>query len=66
MGEASTKAKNKYNTKSYDRINLVIPKGRKADIQAHAEQRGESTNGFITRAIDEAIDRDHERGEQNE
>ena len=27
-------------------------------IQAHAEARSESVNGFINRAIDEAIERD--------
>lgn len=28
-------------------------------IQAHAEAQGESVNGFINRAIDEAIERDN-------
>ena len=35
-----------------------MPKGRKATIQAHAEARGESVNGFINRAIDETMKRD--------
>ncbi len=58
MGTARTKANNKWNAKAYDRVNLTMPKGRKAEIQAHAEQRGESVNGFINRAIDEAMERD--------
>ncbi len=51
MGKASTIAKNKYNLKAYDRINLTIPKGRKADIQAIAEEQGESINGYIKKAV---------------
>ena len=58
MGTARTKANNKWNAKAYDRVNLTMPKGRKAEIQAHAEQRGESVNGFLNRAIDEAMERD--------
>ena len=29
-----------------------------SEVKAHAEQRGESLNGFIQRAIDETIQRD--------
>lgn len=47
MGKASTKAQNKYIAKAYDRINLTIPKGRKADVEAHAKSKGESINGLI-------------------
>lgn len=54
----STAAKNRYNAKAYDRLNVVVPKGRKAELQAHAESRGESLNGFIVRAVDETIERD--------
>lgn len=58
MGKASTKAQNKYIAKAYDRVNLTLPKGRKTELQAHAEQRGESLNGFIGRAIFETMQRD--------
>ena len=58
MGKASTKAQNKYIEKKYDRINLVVEKGKKEKIKEHAESRGESVNGFINRAIDETINRD--------
>ena len=59
MGKAHTTAQNKYIAKTYDRINLVVPKGKKVEIQFYAEQRGESLNGFINRAIDETIERDN-------
>lgn len=62
--EARIKANNRYNAKAYDRINIAAPKGRKAEIKAHAEQRGESINGFVNRAIAETIERDKKEGEQ--
>ena len=58
MGKASTAAQNRYIAKAYDRVNLTLPKGRKDEVKAHAEQRGESLNGFIQRAIDETMQRD--------
>ena len=60
MGKASTKAQNKYIAKAYDRVNLTMPKGKKETVQAHAESQGESVNGFINRAINEAMERDQQ------
>ena len=36
-------------------------KGRKDIIKAHAENRGESVNGFINRAIDNQMQQDNEK-----
>lgn len=55
---ARIKANNAYNAKAYDRINIAVPKGDKAKIQAHAEKQGESVNGFVKRAINETMERD--------
>lgn len=63
MGKASTRAQNKYIAKAYDRVNLTVPKGDKDKIKAHAESMGESVNGFINRAIEEAMIRDNEKTE---
>lgn len=52
---------NAYNAQAYDRVNLTMPKGKKAEVQAHAEAMGESVNAFINRAIDEAMERDTKR-----
>lgn len=60
MGTAKTKAQNKWVAKAYDRINLVVPKGRKAELQEVAQAQGESLNGFINRAISETIERGQE------
>ena len=56
--EARRKANEKYNAKAYDEIKVRVFKGDKDTIKAHAESRGESLNGFINRAINEAIERD--------
>ena len=56
--KAQQKAVNKYMAANYDRINLTVLKGRKDIIKAHADAHGESVNGFINRAIDEAMERD--------
>ena len=57
--KAQQKAVNKYMKSNYDRVNLVMPKGKKDIIQAHATQQGESVNAYINRAIDEAMQRDN-------
>ncbi len=55
MGKTSSKVKNRYNAKAYDRITLVVPKGKKKALQAYAASQGESLNAFINRAIAETI-----------
>ena len=53
-----TAYKNTWQRENVDRVNLTMPKGRKDEIKAHAEARSESVNGFINRAISEAMERD--------
>ena len=50
--------RNRWISEKLDRVNLTMPKGKKATIQAHAEQQGESLNAFINRAIDETMEKD--------
>ena len=57
-GRTSSASHNKYIAKAYDRVNLTMPKGKKEIVQAHAEARKESVNGFINRAISETMERD--------
>lgn len=61
MSEAKKRANKKWNDANmkerYDRVQLVLPKGRKAELQVAAEQHGQSVNGFINSLIDEALER---------
>lgn len=59
ISEARKRANEKY-IGSQDEIKVRVPKGRKAELQSHAEEQGESLNGFIVRAVDETIERDNE------
>lgn len=62
ISKAQQKAVQKYVQNNYDRIaSITVPKGHKAEIQAHAKSRGESMNSFINRAIDEAMERDRQQ-----
>lgn len=56
--KANQRAVNKYKKNNYDRIEITVPKGQRDIFQAHAAARGESTNAFIGRAIQEAMARD--------
>lgn len=61
LSEARKQANKKWNEANmkerYDRIQLVVQKGKKEQIQAYAKQNGESVNGFINRLIDTEIER---------
>lgn len=65
-GKTSSKSKNAWIAKAYDRINLTVEKGRRDIIKAHADAHGESVNGFINRAIDHEMERDNETPEVRE
>ena len=55
--EAIQRAKDKYLKEKVDTIPVRVPKGKKAIIQDYAASHGESVNGFINRAVDEAMER---------
>lgn len=59
MGERKAKWQNDYIARTYDRVNLTVPKGVKEELKQHADQfDGGSVNAFINRAIREAMERD--------
>ena len=58
--KAEQAAVHRYVKKNYDRLELTVPKGRKEQIKAHAEERGESVNAFINRAITQQMERDND------
>jgi len=49
--KTSAAVKNRYAAKAYDSLRILVPKGQKAAIQAHAQSKGESINGMVNRAI---------------
>lgn len=57
-GKNSYESIKRYEDKAYDKVLVRFPKGKKDIIKAHAEAHSESVNGFINRAIAEAIERD--------
>lgn len=59
VSKAQQKAVQKYVKNNYDRVVLTLPKGRRESIKEYATSRNESMNGFIIRAINEALDRDN-------
>lgn len=57
-----TAYQNEFISKSYDRINLTVPKGQKEAIKEHAKKRDQgSVNAFIQRAIKETMERETAR-----
>ena len=55
VSKAQQRAVHKYVKDNYDRMELTVPKGRKAEIKALAESRGQSVNAFVNEAIDAAM-----------
>lgn len=49
---------NEYNKQAYDRVSLMLKKGKKEIIQKKAKENGESVNAFINRAIDLLLEKD--------
>lgn len=59
--EAQAKAAKKYLSETVEDVRIRVPKGQKAVIKAHADSQGESMNQFVTRAINEAMERDQNK-----
>ena len=47
MAKTRSEINNAFAKKAYDDIRLQVPKGRKATVQALADEAEESVNGFI-------------------
>lgn len=56
-GKTSNESKRKYNEKTYDRIQLVVKKGKKEELKTFAEAHGYTMNSFVNEAIDEKMRR---------
>lgn len=49
--KAQIDATNRYNAKKYDNLRIVIPKGLKGAVEAHAKRKGESVNGLVNELL---------------
>lgn len=58
--EAQRAATARYNKKTYDRIEIVVHKGKKQRIKEFAKKQGKSTNQFINEAIDRAMSKEED------
>lgn len=60
LSEARKRANKKWNDANlsvkYDRIQIVVPKGRKATVEALAAARGESVNGLMNGLLRDAAE----------
>ena len=60
-GKTSAASKNKWNNKTYDRVNLSLRKDgpqNKAAVQSAADAAGESLNAYIVGAVAQRMERD--------
>lgn len=62
ISEARKRANKKWNDahmkERYDRVQLVLPKGRKEELQAVAERHGQSVNAFMISLLNAALERE--------
>lgn len=60
-GKNSPASINRYMQKSYDRLNVLVPKGRREEIKAAAAAVGESMNQYIVTAINQRMEQDKQK-----
>ena len=60
MNDSKYRANRKYNTKAYDTVSFVVPKGDREKIKAAAEAAGESLAEYMRSAVYARMERDAE------
>ena len=51
MAKTSAAVKNRYAAKAYDSLRIIVPKGQKQAVEAHAQGKGQSVNGYVNGLI---------------
>lgn len=51
-----TKYQNEFKKKTYDRMELLVPKGQKAVIKEKATEAGQSVNEYVYSAVKEKME----------
>ena len=65
MTKGKIASNRRWNEANLDRLYITIEKGGKESIKAHADAHSESVNGFVNRAIREAMERDNKKVERD-
>lgn len=55
MSKTSAAVKNRYASKAYDSLRIIVPKGRKGTVEARVSENGETVNGYVNRLIREDL-----------
>lgn len=55
MSKTSSAVKNRYNSKTYDRVTLAVPKGSREKWKTYAETKGKSLTQFIRELVENEI-----------
>ena len=55
MGTSATRAKARYDLKTYDKVYIRVKKGQKERLKEYAESVGMSVNSFVLSAVEEKI-----------
>jgi len=58
--DSQKEATARYNKKAYDRINVIVKKGRRQVIKDFAASQGKSLNRFICDAIDYQMNQEND------
>lgn len=57
VSKAQMDATARYEAKTYDKVLVRMPKGKKAEIEKAIADKGGSVNSFINEAINEKLDK---------
>lgn len=64
--KAGMRAVDKYVKENYERLNIKVPKGRKAEIEAYARAAGESVNGLVNALLREKLGQSEDEWKRGE
>lgn len=66
MSKPSNAVKDRWNSKTYDDLRVRIPKGRKADLEAHVKGQGLSINGVVNQLLRQYLGMSEEEWKEKE
>lgn len=52
------KYQHEYNKANYDRVEIIMPKGKKAEVREIAKAAGQSVSEYVNQAIEERMERE--------